>query len=312
MSTAGQRPGQKIKLKTLEEMLGVVGEESAMEIEIEKIQPFRHHPFHVTDDARMQDLVESIRKNGILVPAIVRSIGNDKYEMISGHRRMHAAQKLGLERIPVIIRDMSDDEAIVKMVDSNIQREELLPSEKAFAYRMKMEAMRRQGQRSDLTSGQNDPKLVVGRARDQIAGDAGESSRQIQRYIRLTELIPDLLDLVDKKRLQFTVAVEISYIDKEIQNWICEYIRENGPVKINQIKELRSAMQTGAMTQDKLITILNGSQSRASASGDLLLSAKKIRQYFPPTYSRDDMRDVIEKLLQAWSQQQEEGDGDGM
>ena len=133
MSTAGQRPGQKIKLKTLEEMLGVVGEESAMEIEIEKIQPFRHHPFHVTDDARMQDLVESIRKNGILVPAIVRSIGNDKYEMISGHRRMHAAQKLGLERIPVIIRDMSDDEAIVKMVDSNIQREELLPSEKAFA-----------------------------------------------------------------------------------------------------------------------------------------------------------------------------------
>lgn len=312
MSTAGQRPGQKIKLKTLEEMLGVVGEESAMEIEIEKIQPFRHHPFHVTDDARMQDLVESIRKNGILVPAIVRSIGNDKYEMISGHRRMHAAEKLGLERIPVIIRDMSDDEAIVKMVDSNIQREELLPSEKAFAYRMKMEAMRRQGQRSDLTSGQNDPKLVVGRARDQIAGDAGESSRQIQRYIRLTELIPDLLDLVDKKRLQFTVAVEISYIDKEIQNWICEYIRENGPVKINQIKELRSAMQTGAMTQDKLITILNGSQSRASASGDLLLSAKKIRQYFPPTYSRDDMRDVIEKLLQAWSQQQEEGDGDGM
>ena len=312
MSTAGQRPGQKIKLKTLEEMLGVVGEESAMEIEIEKIQPFRHHPFHVTDDARMQDLVESIRKNGILVPAIVRSIGNDKYEMISGHRRMHAAQKLGLERIPVIIRDMSDDEAIVKMFDSNIQREELLPSEKAFAYRMKMEAMRRQGQRSDLTSGQNDPKLAAGRARDQIAGDAGESSRQIQRYIRLTELIPDLLDLVDKKRLQFTVAVEISYIDKEIQNWICEYIRENGPVKINQIKELRSTMQTGAMTQDKLITILNGSQPGASASGDLLLSAKKIRQYFPPTYSRDDMRDVIEKLLKAWSQQQEEGDGDGM
>lgn len=312
MSTAGQRPGQKIKLKTLEEMLGVVGEESAMEIEIEKIQPFRHHPFHVTDDARMQDLVESIRKNGILVPTIVRSIGNDKYEMISGHRRMHAAQRLGLERIPVIIRDMSDDEAIVKMVDSNIQREELLPSEKAFAYRMKMEAVRRQGQRRDLTSGQNDQKLKGTVSRDELAEEAGESSRQIQRYIRLTELVPDLLDLVDKKRLQFTVAVEISYIDKEIQNWICEYIRENGPVKINQIKELRSAMQTGAMTQDKLIMILNGSQPGASASGDLLLSAKKIRQYFPPTYSRDDMRDVIEKLLKAWSAQQGEGAGDGM
>ena len=204
-----ERVGQKIKLKSVEEILGVVGEESAMEIEIYKIHPFKDHPFHVVDDDRMKRLVDSIRENGILVPAIVRSIGNDEYEMISGHRRMHAAQKLGMERIPVIIREMSDDEAIVKMVDSNIQREELLPSEKAFAYKMKMEAMYRQGKRNDLTSGQIDPKLV-GRARDQIADEAGESSRQVQRYIRLTELIPELLDYVDKKRIQFTVAVEIS------------------------------------------------------------------------------------------------------
>ena len=298
MSTR-QRPGQKIKLQTLEEMLGVVGEESAMEIEIEKIHPFKNHPFHVVDDARMQDLIESIRTNGILTPAIVRSVGKDEYEMISGHRRMHAAQKLGIERIPVIIREMSDDEAIVKMVDSNIQREELLPSEKAFAYKMKMEAMKRQaGRPSKENACQNGTNLRS----DVIMGDeVGESARQVQRYIRLTELIPDLLDYVDKKRIQFTVAVEISYIDKEIQQWILEYIKENGPIKINQVKELRAAMQTGAMTQDKVITVLSGNQA-GDRVGDLTLSWKRIRQYFPEDYSRDDMRQVIEDLLKSWVQ----------
>ena len=141
------RPGQKIKLKSVEELLGVVNEESAMDIEIEKIRPFKDHPFKVLDDEKMQDLVESIRANGILSPVLIRPVGNDRYEMVSGHRRMHAAQVLGLERIPAIIREMTDDEATVKMVDSNIQREELLPSEKAFAYKMKMDAMRRQGGR---------------------------------------------------------------------------------------------------------------------------------------------------------------------
>ena len=292
-----ERPGQKIKLKTIDEMLGVVGEESAMEIEIEKIHPFRNHPFHVVDDARMQDLIESIRTNGILTPAIVRSVGKDEYEMISGHRRMHAAKILGMERIPVIIREMSDDEAIVKMVDSNIQREELLPSEKAFAYKMKMEAMKRQaGRPSKENACQNGTNLRS----DVIMGDeVGESARQVQRYIRLTELIPDILDYVDKKRIQFTVAVEISYIDKEIQKWIFEYIKENGPVKINQVKELRVAVQTGAMTQDKVITILSGNQA-GDRVGDLTLSWKKFSRYFPDDYSRDDMRQVIEDLLKSW------------
>ena len=194
-----ERPGQKIKLKTIDEMLGVVGEESAMEIEIEKIHPFRNHPFHVVDDAKMQDLIDSIRENGILSPTLIRPVGNDEYEMVSGHRRMHAAMKLGMETIPAIIRDMTDDEAIVKMVDSNIQREELLPSEKAFAYKMKMEAMKRQGFRSDLgpdsTSCQNGTKL---RADWELSNQVGESARQVQRYIRLTELIPELLDYVDQ------------------------------------------------------------------------------------------------------------------
>lgn len=296
-----ERVGQKIKLKSVEEILGVVGEESAMEIEIYKIHPFKDHPFHVVDDDRMKRLVDSIRENGILVPAIVRSIGNDEYEMISGHRRMHAAQKLGMERIPVIIREMSDDEAIVKMVDSNIQREELLPSEKAFAYKMKIEAMKRQAGRPSNNSGQNDQNLRGTVSRDLLAEEAGESSRQVQRYIRLTELIPELLDYVDKKRIQFTVAVEISYIDKEIQQWVYEYIKENGPVKINQVKELRAAMQTGAMTQDKVITILSGNQP-GDRIGDLTLSWKKFSRYFPQDYSRDDMRQVIEDLLRSWAQ----------
>ena len=295
-----ERPGQKIKLKTIDEMLGVVGEESAMEIEIEKIHPFRNHPFHVVDDAKMQDLIDSIRENGILSPTLIRPIGNDEYEMVSGHRRMHAAMKLGMETIPAIIRDMTDDEAIVKMVDSNIQREELLPSEKAFAYRMRLEAIKRQGKRTDYLEGNTSAQ--IGRkleSADLIGSQIGESRMQVRRYIRLTELIPELLDFVDRKRLQFTVAVEISYIDKEIQGWLYEYIKENGPVKLNQVKELRTALQTGAMTQDKMIVLLNGTQ-KASTPGSLTLTDRKLREYFPPTYSHDDMMDVIETLLKSW------------
>ena len=295
-----ERPGQKIKLKTIDEMLGVVGEESAMEIEIEKIHPFRNHPFHVVDDAKMQDLIDSIRENGILSPTLIRPIGNDEYEMVSGHRRMHAAMKLGMETIPAIIRDMTDDEAIVKMVDSNIQREELLPSEKAFAYRMRLEAIKRQGKRTDYLEGNTSAQ--IGRkleSADLIGSQIGESRMQVRRYIRLTELIPELLDFVDRKRLQFTVAVEISYIDKEIQGWLYEYIKENGPVKLNQVKELRTALQTGAMTQDKMIVLLNGTQ-KASTPGSLTFTDRKLREYFPPTYSHDDMMDVIETLLKSW------------
>ena len=294
-----ERPGQKIKLKTIDEMLGVVGEESAMEIEIEKIHPFRNHPFHVVDDAKMQDLIDSIRENGILSPTLIRPIGNDEYEMVSGHRRMHAAMKLGMETIPAIIRDMTDDEAIVKMVDSNIQREELLPSEKAFAYKMKLEAMRRTAGRPSNNLSQNGTNFRVDQ---EIANQVNESRNQIRRYIRLTELIPELLDFVDRRRLQFTVAVEISYIDKEIQGWLFEYIRENGPVKLNQVKELRTALQTGAMTQDKMIVLLNGTQKSTSA-GSLTLTDRKLREYFPPTYSHDDMMDVIETLLKSWKAQ---------
>ncbi len=296
------RPGQKIKLKSVEELLGVVNEESAMDIEIEKIQPFRNHPFKVVDDEKMQDLIESIQVNGILSPVLIRPVGNDRYEMVSGHRRMHAAQVLGMERVPAIIREMTDDEATVKMVDSNIQREELLPSEKAFAYKMKLEAMKRQGVRRDLTSDQNGPKLSTW----SIGEENGISGTQVKRYIRLTELLPELLDLVDKKRLQFTVAVEISYIDPEVQKWIYEYIRENGQIKLNQITALRTQMQMGAISQSKMIAVLNNSLPGRLPSPKLTFTEKKLREFFPEGYSVTQMRSVIEDLLAEWKMNQEE------
>ena len=297
------RPGQKIKLTSVEELLGVSNEESAMDIEVVKIQPFRNHPFKVIDDEKMEDLVESIRANGILSPVLIRPIGNDVYEMVSGHRRMHAAILLGMDRIPAIIREMSDDEAIVKMVDANIQREELLPSEKAFAYKMKMDAMRRQAGRPT----KDNSRQIVGNyeTADIVGKENGESGRQVQRFIRLTELIPELLEYVDQKRLQFTVAVEISYIDKEVQKWLYEYIKDNGMVRLNQVVLLRAQMKTGAITQAKMISMLNNSQPGKGPATKLTFSEKKLREFFPAHYTSTQMRDVIEDLLSDWKHKQD-------
>ena len=304
MKTTKTRPGQKIKLTSVQELLGVSNEETALDLEVEKIRSFKNHPFKVVDDEKMQDLVESIRVNGILSPVLVRPIGNDIYEMVSGHRRMHAAIILGMEKIPAIIREMTDDEAIVKMVDANIQREELLPSEKAFAYRMKMDAMRRQAGRPT----KENPRQIVGNfeTADIVGKENGESGRQVQRFIRLTELIPELLEYVDKKRLQFTVAVEISYIDKEIQKWLFEYIRDNGTVKLNQITLLRTRLQNGAITQGAMISLLNDSQPGKAPSAKLTFSEKKLREYFPSHYTTTQMRGVIEDLLTDWKRNQDE------
>lgn len=306
MKTTKTRPGQKIKLTSVQELLGVSNEETALDLEVEKIRSFKNHPFKVVDDEKMQDLVESIRVNGILSPVLVRPIGNDIYEMVSGHRRMHAAIILGMEKIPAIIRDMTDDEAVVKMVDANIQREELLPSEKAFAYKMKVEAMRRQGKRNDLTSVQNGQKLAGRVSREIVAQEVGESSQQVRRFIRLTELIPELLDYVDQRRIQFTVAVEISYIDHEVQKWLYEYIRDNGMVRMNQITLLRTQLQVGAITQTKMIGILNESQPGRVPTSKVTFTEKKLREYFPPTYTTTQIRDIIEDLLADWKRTRNE------
>ena len=297
------RAGQKIKLTSIDELLGVVNEESAMEIEIDKIKSFAGHPFKVIDDEKMQDLIESISESGVLTPVLIRPDQNDGYEMISGHRRMHAAQKAGLITIPAIVREMTDDEAVIAMVDANIQREELLPSEKAFAYKMKMEAMRHQGERTDLTLGQNVPKFK--RTTEAIAQGTGESYKQVQRYIRLTELIPDLLELVDKKRLNFTIAVDISYIPPDVQKWIYEYICDNGFIKPNQIAALRNYLGQGPVTQSLMISILNSHIPVKAPARKVTLNEKKLTKYFPKNYTSEDVEKVIESLLEKWKQEQE-------
>lgn len=292
---------ERLNFKSVEELLGVVNEEAAMDIEIYKISGFKGHPFKVVDDEKMQELVDSIKINGVLSPVLIRPTGMDTYEMISGHRRLHAAQLAGLTAIPSIIREMTDDEAVIAMVDANIQREELLPSEKAFAFKMKLDAMKRQGQRPDQTSGHNVPKLTT----DQIGEENGMTGRQIKRYIRLTELIPELMEYVDLKRINLVCGVEISYLDKEIQKWLFEYIRDNGLVKPKQIALLREACKTGIMTEGKLIAILNDSQPGRTPSTKTLISEKKLRKYFPANYTEEDMRSVIVELLEQWSQGKE-------
>ena len=296
------RSGEKIKLTSIDELLGVVNEESAMEIEIDKIKSFAGHPFKVIDDEKMQDLIESISESGVLTPVLIRPDRNDGYEMISGHRRMHAAQKAGLITIPAIVREMTDDEAVIAMVDANIQREELLPSEKAFAYKMKLEAMKRQGSRTDLTLSQNETKL---RSDEIISKQVGESRAQVQRYIRLTELIPDLLELVDKKRLNFTIAVDISYIPQDVQKWIYEYICDNGFIKPNQIAALRNYLGQAPVTQSLMISILNSHIPVKAPARKVTLNEKKLTKYFPKNYTSEDMEKVIESLLEKWKQEQE-------
>ena len=297
------RSGEKIKLASIDELLGVVNEESAMEIEISKIHPFKNHPFKVLDDEKMQDLVESVKINGVLTPVLLRMDENEEYEMVSGHRRMHAAQLAGLTTIPAIVRELSDDDAIVAMVDANIQREELLPSEKAFAYKMKLDAMKRQGIRIDLTCVQNEHKSGK-KSRELLGEQVGISSVQVTRYIRLTELIPELLDLVDNKKLQFTVAVDISYIDKEVQGWIYEYICDTGFIKPKQIAALRNQLNDGPINQIQMLSIFNNCVMAKKVSRSLTFSEKKLTKYFPDDYTAKDMEQVIESLLEKWMQEQ--------
>lgn len=304
---------KKVNLASVDELLGLGKTESSMEIEINLIRSFKNHPFRVVDDDKMKDLVESIKANGVLMPAVVRGNDEDGYEMISGHRRLHASKLVGLTKIPAFVRDLTDDEATIVMVDSNIQREELLPSEKAFAYKMKMDAMKRQGVRTDLcnktkcedvsniTSAQNERKLE---AADIIGEDVGISRAQVRRYIRLTYLIPSLLDLVDQRRLQFTCAVDISYFDKNIQTWLNEYIRENVLIKPNQIAALREHTEKENIDQQTMISILNESLPGRVPAKKVVINEKKLKKYFPKEYTSAQMEQVIENLLEQWSSEQ--------
>ena len=291
------RSGEKIKLASIDELLGVVNEESAMEIEISKIHPFKNHPFKVLDDEKMQDLVESVRINGVLTPVLLRMDDNEEYEMVSGHRRMHAAQLAGLTTIPAIVRELSDDDAIVAMVDANIQREELLPSEKAFAYKMKLEAMKHQGKTSCQVGAKS-------RTDEQIAETVNDSARQVQRYIRLTHLIPELLKLVDEERIAFTPAVEISYLPENEQKMLAEEIEyTDATPSLSQAQRLRKFSEQGRLSIDTIFAVL--SEEKPNQKEQVKFKTEDIRKYFPKSYTSLDMQKTIINLLEKWQRQRE-------
>jgi len=296
-----ERVGENIKLSLVDELLGVGNEESAITLDIGRIKGFQNHPFYVQLDARMKELIESIQTNGILTPVLVRPM-DEGYEMISGHRRKFAAEYLGMEKIPAIIREMTDEEATITMVDANIQREEVLPSEKAFAYKMKLEAMKKQGQRNDLTSDQNDRKLE---AADILAAEVEESKAQVRRYIRLTKLIPELLQLVDAKRLQLMTAVEFSHLDKTVQAWLNEYLYERGTINVEQAKALRKLPALEVMTKEEIFIFLDGRRSSKKAPEKITIKFDKLKKYFPIDYTSTQMEEVILQLLEEWNRKGE-------
>ena len=297
-----KRPGQKITMTSIDELLCVPDTEGTVDIEVESIYPFENHPFKVVDDEKMEELVESIKANGVLTPVLVRPDDEGTYEMISGHRRLRAAKKAGLRKIPAIIKEMTNDEAVIAMVDANVQREEILPSEKAFAFKMKMDAIRHQGKSTDETLFPEETKSYSG---DIVGKSEGLTRTQVYRYIRLTELIPKLLDMVDEKRLALAMAVEISYFNKNVQQWLYEYIKENGMIKQEQIMELRPYREDKNMTQEQLINILVKSRSTTEKRKKITITERKLNKYFPAYYSQTEIERVIVGLLEQWKAEQE-------
>ena len=296
------RAGQKIKLTSIDELLCVPETEGTVDIDVRAIYPFENHPFRVVDDEKMEELVESIKANGVLTPVLVRPDDEGTYEMISGPRRLHAAKKAGLLKIPAIVKEMTNDDAVIAMVDANVQREEILPSERAFSLKMKMDALNHRGKRTDLTLSHEETKFHTA---EKIGEAEGLGRAQVHRYIRLTELIPKLLDMVDEKRLALSVAVELSYMNKNVQQWIYEFIRENGMIKQEQLMELRKYRDDKNMTQEQLITILIGSASTVPTSKKITLNERKLHKFFPAYYSKAEMERVIFGLLEQWKQAQD-------
>lgn len=275
--------------------------ERVQEIPLDQLKPFKNHPFKVRDDQRMLDTVDSIREYGVLVPAIARPDPEGGYELISGHRRKRGCEMAGLQTMPVIIRDLDDDAAVLVMVDSNIQREELLPSERAFAYKMKLEALKHQGARSDLTSSQLGTKL---RADELLAQQAGESRNQVQRFIRLTELISELLDMVDERKLAFNPAVEVSYLKQDEQRILLEAMdAEQTTPSLSQAQRLKKFSQEGRLTEEAMSAIM--SEEKKSDMDKVTLRSDTLRRYFPKSYTPKQMEQTIIKLLDVWQKQRQ-------
>lgn len=299
------RVAGKIKLQSVDELLGVPEIAGTQEIEIGRIHAFPNHPFKVLDDEKMDTLVDSIRENGILNPVIVRPDNSGDYEMISGHRRLHAAGIAGLKKVPAIVKEMSDDEATIIMVDANVQREEILPSERAFSLKMKMDAMRRQGARIDVDGTCCTECDKSGKKTASIVGDqVGLKARQVHKYIRLTELVPEILEFIDQKKITITMGVDLSYLDEQIQKWVYEYYKDNGFLKPVQVEALKNYPNLSNATQQSVISIMNDALPKKSVSAKITFSEKKLDKYFPSHFSSKDRENIIIQLLEKWSDEQ--------
>ena len=300
--------GRKIELTSLDDLFST--EESRQEAKLEKIRdiplselhPFKNHPFHVRDDEAMMETADSVRQYGVLVPAIARPDPNGGYELVSGHRRHRASELAGMETMPVIVRELDDDAAVLVMVDSNLQRENILPSERAFAYKMKLEAMKHQGARTDLTSVQVEQKLS---ARDRVAKEAGERSGiQVMRYIRLTSLVPDLLNMVDERKIALNPAYELSFLKKEEQEQLLDAMdSEQATPSLSQAQRLKKFSQEGHLTPDVMCAIM--SEEKKSEWDRVTLTSETLRKYFPKSYTPKKMQETIVKLLEAWQRQRQ-------
>ena len=296
---------RNIELKSVDDLFATeeiredAQREKVQNIPLGELHPFKNHPFKVKDDAAMQDTVDSVREYGVLVPAIARPDPSGGYELIAGHRRHHASELAGKETMPVIIRDLDDDAATIIMVDSNLQREELPPSERAFAYKMKLEAMKHQGERLDLTSAQVGRKLENRESREILAEQVGQSRNQISRFIRLTELIPTLLDMVDERKIAFNPAVELSYLKKEEQTLLLEAMdSEQATPSLSQAQRLKKFSQQKMLSLDVMRAIM--SEEKKTDLDRVTLKNETLRRYFPKSYTPKQMEDTIIKLLEGW------------
>ena len=301
------KSGLNVALKGLDDLFST--EENRQEEQREQVQqipirelfPFKNHPFKVLDDEAMQRTVESVAQYGVLAPLIARPRPAGGYEIISGHRRQHAAELAGLETLPVIVREMSDDAAVILMVDSNLQRENILPSERAFAYKMKLEALKNQGARSDLTSAQIGPKLT---AAEKVAEEANDTKSQVKRFIRLTCLVPELLDMVDEKKIAFNPAVELSYLDEAQQRDFLEAMNDtqNFP-SLSQAQRLKKMAQNGQFSYDVAFAIMG--EAKKDELDKVVIKNDTLKKYFPRSYTPKQMEDTIIKLLEQWQKKRQ-------
>ena len=302
---------KKVKLASVDDLFSTeesradAGREKVMEIPLAELHPFEGHPFKVKDDEAMLETAESVRQYGVLVPAIARPRAEGGYEMIAGHRRHRASELAEKETMPVIVRDLDDDAATIIMVDSNLQRESLLPSERAFAYKMKLDAMKHQGERLDLTCSQVGNKLQGKKSSEQLAEQVGQSKNQIFRFIRLTELIPPLLDMVDEKKIAFNPAYELSFLTKEEQKTLVETMDyEQATPSLSQAQRMKKFSQEGKLTGDVMLAIM--SEEKKSDLDKVTFTSDTLRKYFPKSYTPKKMEETIIRLLEQWQKKRQQ------